>query len=175
MSKQPINTEYAMTSRDANELKGVVLLPFDIRQKLLAKYAKDRGTGALVDLFANFIGMANQVVDNTREALFLFGVIDAKLSDREAEGINVASLFGALQGVELANQVDQNKTCAGCAFRLGTPANQSPSTTCDAEWCIDGGEDRFMCHEHLDEHGQPTVQCGGHLQIVRRRQPEAVA
>lgn len=164
----PINTDYAMTTHDASELKGVVLLPFDIRQKLLAKYAKERGTAALVNLFANFIGMANSVVDNTRDALELLGIIKADMHPHDAEKINVASLFGALQGVELANQVDQKKTCSGCAFRLGTLANQSPSTTSDVKWCVECDDDRFMCHEHLDEQGQPTVLCGGHAQVLKR-------
>lgn len=169
ITREPINIDYTMTSRDANELKGMVLLPFEFRQKLLAQYVKDRGVGALVDLFANFIGMASQVVENTREALFLFGLTELHLTHRASEDINVASLFGALQGVELANQVDQRKTCVGCAFRLGSLANQSPSTTSDAYWCVECDDDRFMCHEHMDENDQPTVPCGGYVQIQNRQ------
>ncbi len=171
-----ICNDYSIISRDANELKGVVLLPFEFRQKLLANYAKDRGTGALVDLFANFIGMANSVVENSHETLWLLGILKGNMDDREAEKINTSSLFGALQGVELANKVDQAKTCAGCAFRLGTLANQSPSTTTDAVWCVDGGDDRFMCHEHMNDKGEPTVPCGGHAQLSppkKRRRREA--
>ena len=162
-------TDYTMTSRDANELKGVVLLPFEFRQKLLAKYAADHGADALIDLFANFIGMANQAVENSHEALWLLGIIKGGMNDRDAEKINSSSLFGALQGVELANRVDQAKTCEGCAFRLGTLANQSPSTTTDAQWCADGvgmEGDRFMCHEGMGENDEPTRPCAGFAQVM---------
>jgi hypothetical protein len=160
--------EYSFSNADANELKGMVLLPLEFRVTLLNNYRKDRGTDALVKLFANFIGMANAVVNNSLESVFLLGVLNG-LSDRDAEKINTPSLFGALQGVELANKVDQAKTCSGCAFRLGTLANQSPSTTTDAQWCTEG-EDKFMCHEHMNEQGEPTVPCGGHQQILKRQE-----
>jgi hypothetical protein len=174
VSKEPINVDYNLTAHEANELSGVVLLPMDIRVTLLDQYRKSHGTDALVQLFANFIGMANSVVENSKDSLWLLGVTAAKLSDREAENINVPTLFGALNGVKLAARVDQNKTCSGCAFRLGSLANQSPSTTCDAEHCVEFGEDRFMCHEDMNENDQPTRVCGGFAQVEKHRgQPPA--
>lgn len=172
---EPVNTDYAMSARDASELKGVVLLPFEIRREILDNYRKTRGADALVDLFAHFIGMANAVVKNSYESVFLLGIIEGNMHPHQAEKINVPSLFGALQGIELAAQVDQRKTCDGCAFRLGTLANQSPSTTSDAIWCNVGDEELFMCHEHLDEQGEPIVPCGGHEQVRRHQHsPERV-
>jgi hypothetical protein len=169
MSDEPCNVDYSMTVHEAEELTGIVLLPQEVRVELLKRYLAYHGTDALVQLFANFVGMANAVVENSKDSLWLLGVTVAKLSDREAESINVPSLFGALNGVKLAALVNQEKTCSGCAFRLGSLANQSPSTTCDAQYCVDVGEDRFMCHEDMDENGEPTRLCGGFAQIQRRR------
>ena len=64
-----------------------------------------------------------------------------------AEKINLPTLFGALHGVVLAAGVKSDKTCGGCAFRLGTPANQSPITTGDADWYFHPGEGDCLCHE----------------------------
>lgn len=167
------NDDYSMSSHDAKELQGVIMLPFDIRRRAIAKYAAEHGKDALIDLFANFIGMANAVVNNTREWLELQTIIHADMHPHEAEKIaekiNSSTLFGALQGVELANQVNQKKTCVGCAFRLGSAANQSPCTTTDADSSLRGDDGPFMCHEHLDESGEPTRVCGGYSQLKRRQ------
>lgn len=160
-------SDYDISSADANELKGAVLLPLEFRLMVLRKYKAERGCDALINLFANFIGMANAVVANTRDAAELLLIIQGDMHPNTAEKINTPSLFGALQGAELANKVDQKKTCVGCAFRKGSLANQSPSTTADVHWCL-GGDDQFMCHEHMDDEGNPTVPCGGHAQILRK-------
>jgi hypothetical protein len=162
------STDYEISPRDAAELKGVALLPLEFRLALLRTYFEERGADAVISLFANFIGLANSVIENNKDALWVFGIIEAGMNDRQADDVNYASIFGALQGIELASKVDQRKTCHGCAFRLGSLANQSPSTTSDVYWCL-GGDDRFMCHEHFDEEGNPTVPCGGHAQILARQ------
>lgn len=161
-------SDYSLSNEDADELKGMVLLPLEMRRKLIDRYFALYGYDRLIDLFANFIGLATSVVTNTRETLTLLGIIEADMHPHTAEKLNAPSLFGAIQGAELANSVDQNRTCHGCAFRLGSLANQSPSTTSDVNWCmVDDGI--FMCHEHLDDAGNPTVPCGGHQQILKRQ------
>lgn len=160
--------EYAFSTDDAADLKGAVLLPLDVRKQLLTMYGDKHGDAALVNLFAQFIGLANSVIENANESLWLLGITKGGLSEREAEQINTPTLFGALQGVELAARVDQSKTCQGCAFRLGTLANQSPSTTSDVHWCL-GDDDRFMCHEHLDAGGTPNTLCVGYQQVMKRK------
>lgn len=152
--------DYSMSVQDASELKGVVLLPHEFRRQLLLKYSAERGREALADLFSQFIGMANSVIANSHEALEMVAITEFKADPRQAEQINFPTLFGALSGIGLAVGVNQEKTCRGCAFRKGSVANQSPNTTCDAEWCLDG-DDRFMCHEHLDGEGNPTRACIG--------------
>jgi hypothetical protein len=101
-------------------------------------------------------------------------IAEGGMHPHEAERVNLPTLFGAPNGVLLAQGVDQTKTCGGCAFRLGTCANQSPSTTCDADWCS-GGEDHFMCHEDLDEAGNPTRKCTGFTQARRSRRKAGYA
>lgn len=164
----PKATDYAISDDDARELLGVVTLPHEYRSMLLTKYAAERGTVALAELFSQFIGLANSVVANNREMAEMLLITEAKMHPHEAEKVNLPTLFGALNGVILARGVDQSKTCGGCAFRLGTCANQSPSTTCDADWCSDG-EVQFMCHEDLDPAGNPTQKCTGFTQARRSR------
>lgn len=161
-------TDYTMSIQDAYELKGVTLLPHEFRKQLLRKYAKDHGRDALADLFSQFIGLANSVVANSHEALEMVAITEFGAEPRVAEQINFPSIFGALCGVSLAAGVNQEKTCHGCAFRIGSCANQSQITTCDADWCLDG-DDRFMCHENLDVDEQPTKPCIGYQSQLAKR------
>lgn len=159
-------TDYTMSKSDANELLGAVLLPNEIRALVLTKYLEKNGAKSLVNLFSQFIGMANSVIQNNRESLELFMIVDRDYHPYQAEKINLPTLFGALNGVKLADGVDQNKTCHGCACRLGSLANQSPSTTTDVDWCM-GNDDIFMCHEDMDESGRPTRRCVGFARLKK--------
>jgi hypothetical protein len=161
--------DYSFSVSDAKELLGAVLLPGDIRKLILKKYLKERGSEALVELFTQFIGMANSVIANNREVIEMELVTKDSMHPHTAEKINLPTLFGALNGVVIAAGVKQEKTCGGCAFRLGTPANQSPVTTCDADWCSHPDEVDFMCHEDLDDKGQPTKKCIGFAQERKKR------
>ena len=125
------NCDYQLSDADASELKGIVLLPADIRRQLLVNYVSDRGQAALLNLFVQFIGAANSVVKNCREMAELLLVCEGT-HPHDAEKINMPTLFGAMQGVVLANSCDPTGLCEGCAYRLGTPANQCEATTCDA-------------------------------------------
>jgi hypothetical protein len=164
---KPTATDYSFTKSEANELLGAVLLPHEFRELILRKYLASHGGDALVNLFSQFIGMANSVVENSRDALWTFGIIEAKMDPKTADDINYPTIFGALNGVKLAYGVDQAATCHGCACRLGSLANQSPSTTCDVDWCLQG-DDVFWCHEHMDENEKPTRRCVGFQQHVAR-------
>lgn len=161
-------TDYAISPDDARELMGVVTLPHEYRSMVLTNYAAEHGIIALAELFAQFIGLANSVVANNREMLELHLICAHGEYPESAAKLNLPTLFGALNGVALAASVDQTKTCGGCAFRLGTPANQSPVTTCDAGWCSDG-EVEFWCHEDLDAKGKPRRKCVGFTQARKRR------
>ena len=54
---RPEKTHYALASSAAGELKGIIEQPFEVRKELLRRYARERGTEALLDLFAQFIGI----------------------------------------------------------------------------------------------------------------------
>lgn len=160
--------DYRLSDADADALAGVALLPVDMRTEILTRYLAASGSIALVNLFAKFIGLANSVVQNNRGMIEVILIGEGDMHPYQAEKANLPTIFGALQGVKLANSVQPKAACQGCAYRLGTMANQSPATTGDAAWCASDsyGED-FMCHERLDEAGQPRRVCIGHAQRLK--------
>jgi hypothetical protein len=162
-----LNTDYDISICDAQALRGATLLPNWVRLAALKKYRKERGSDALLNLFSQFIGLANSVVENNRVMAELVLIAEGGINPYKAEKINLPTIHGALNGVVLAASVKQEKTCLGCAFRLGTPANQSPSTTVDAQSCVDDLDGDFMCHENLPSDGEPTRKCIGFAQAVR--------
>jgi hypothetical protein len=166
---QPRATDYRIDPQIARDILGIVTVPADIRREVLCWFRDKYGNEALLDLFAQFIGMANSVAENSREAVETLLVTEGGMQPHEAEKVNLPTMFGALSGILLTEGVDQAKTCGGCAFRLGTWANQSPSTTYDADWCSNPGEDDFHCHENLDVGGNPTRKCTGFTQFRRHR------
>ncbi len=48
----PPATDYSITAADAKELAGAVLLPADLRRRVLEQLAAQRGPDAMLDLFA---------------------------------------------------------------------------------------------------------------------------
>lgn len=151
--------DYAMTDEEAGALLGATQLPADLRKIVLTRYLEEHGQEKLIDLFAQFMGLATSVVANNREMCELI-LIEAGMNFMQAEKANLPTIFGALQGVRLANGVNQDKVCHGCAFRLGSCANQSPITTTDAHYCVIEDTD-FLCHEDLDDNGKPLHKCRG--------------
>lgn len=166
-------TSYALSLADASELAGLVLVDHDIRIQLLERYLNLHSVLELMNLFSQFVGMANSVVENGREMTEIILITEGGMWPNQAEKANLPTMFGACNGVKLAAEIDPAKTCPGCAFRLGTPANQSPCTTDDADWCGNPGASAFMCHEDLDDKGEPTKGCAGFAQLRVRRRAEA--
>lgn len=160
--------DYAIAAADAEDLLGVVLAPADIRRQALEKMAAQRSPAAMLDLFAQVLGMANAVAENCRTMAELI-LIEEGMHPHTAEKANLPTMFGALQGVLLAAKVDQRGTCAGCAYRLGTPANTSPITTTEARYC-QSELIQFNCHLRLDKEGAPTKPCTGHRKALRQQQ-----
>jgi ribosomal protein L34E len=159
-----------MAAAHAEWLSGTVLLPLDIRVLSLRKFRENFGTEGLIDAFAHFMGLTSSMAANAVEMCSMQRVIDgAEHPDRLSDRLNLPTPFGALQGVILASKVDETKTCATCAFRLGSVANQSPVTTSDADYCAHEGERPFMCHEGVHEGGEPTKACAGFAQLRTAR------
>jgi len=163
----PNCTDYDLSVAEAKKLLGAVLLPHEFRMMVLEKYFATHGTRALANLCSQLIGLSNSVVANNREMIEIILTVEGDMHPHSAEKANLPTLFGALNGIVIAQGVDQKKTCAGCAYRIGTPANQSPATTCDADWCDKGGDEDFLCHMNLDDKGEPRGLCAGHAQKVR--------
>lgn len=166
-------SDYAIARSDADWLRGTVLMDAEIRVKVLQRYLRDNGADALVALFAQFMGLANSVVANNREMVELILITEAGMTPATAEQSNLPTVFGALQGVTIAAGIDQSKLCHGCAFRLGTVANQSPVTTSDADWCSHPGEKNFLCHMDGQAEGQHRKACAGFAQLRARRSKES--
>lgn len=161
--------DYSIDVDVANDLMGVVQFPHALRLEVLQAMQQKLGPDKMLALFSQFIGMANSVVFNAHDALGEFLIVDADWHPYQvAKGLNFPTLFGALNGVRLAAGVNQAKTCHGCACRLGTLANQSPTTTCDVDYCLEG-DDKFWCHEDLDDKGNPTKRCVGFQTHLKKR------
>lgn len=163
---------YDLSLEDAEWLKGVVTVPASIRREVITQWVAEIGADRLPGIFAEFVALAASAIDNAREMVELVLITEGGMHPHTAEKVNLPTLFGALNGIALAHGVDESKLCGGCAFRLGTPANQSPCTTIDAETTIEPGEVIFMCHEDVDARGQPTKACAGFAQA--RRSAKAV-
>jgi hypothetical protein len=159
--------DYEISVRDADELRGICGLPHEFRLMRLKQLFSKRPAAAL-ELFSQFIGLANSVVNNNRDMAELILITEGQMYSHEAEKANLPTIFGALNGISIAASVDQRKTCIGCAFRLATCANQSPVTTCDVKYVMDCDQP-FMCHLELDEHDEPVRMCAGYQQIERPR------
>jgi hypothetical protein len=160
-------TKYNLTDAEAELVAALALIPADVRVDLLRRHADKHGAEAVLRLFAQVVGAANSVIANCREMAELHAVVSGIIHPERAHQLNMPTLAGAMAGVKLANTVKPKSLCEGCAYRLGTPANQSPPTVEDAGWSVDCNED-FLCHVRVDELERPSQVCAGHAQAVRR-------
>lgn len=158
-------TDYRMSASDAKELAGAVVLPAEFRLQALTRMADERGMHHMLGLFAQVLGMANALAVNAREMVEMIA-IEEGWHPYTAEKMNLPTMFGALEGVQLAAKVKERATCNGCAYRLGSAANMSPVTVSDALYC-QGDIQPFYCHVDLDSDGNPTKPCAGHAQAMR--------
>ncbi len=157
---------YALDNAQAAQLAAMVAATGPDRVAFLASYLHEHGQAAFLQLLSEFMGLATSVVANCRE-LAEDLLTQEGMHPYDAEKINMPTLLGALAGVALANQVDPKGACHGCAFRLGSVANQSPSTTADVQWCQDDAQ-CFMCHARgVLPDGTPTIRCIGDRKAQR--------
>lgn len=158
---------YSLTTKQADYLSGLAGLPPEIRMEGLLKSNFD--LEQLAAMISALIGIGNRLSETCRESCEMVLITEGGMHPDTAEKINLPTLFGALRGVELAQGVDSSNLCHGCAFRLGSVANQSPSTTIDAGDCVGdgGGSGHFYCHADVAEDGEPTKACAGYAQQVR--------
>lgn len=162
----PENTEYSMSPDDALLIAGIGQHDLVLRRTLVRQVLEQHGPERLVELLAQFIGMANSVAANCAEMSDMVLIHECGVHPDKFESVNLPTIFGACQGVQIASKCNPAGACHGCAYRLGSIANQSPITTSDAEFMA---HDRkgFMCHAELDERGEPLRVCVGHAKAAR--------
>ncbi|MEE1917969.1 hypothetical protein V0R52_16395 [Pseudomonas asiatica] len=162
----PENTEYSMSPDDALLIAGIGQHGLDLRRIMVRQVLEQHGAERLVEMLAQFIGMANSVAANCAEMSDMVLIHECGVHPDKFESVNLPTIFGACQGVQIANKCDPAGACHGCAYRLGSIANQSPITTSDAEFMA---HDRkgFMCHADLGERGEPLRVCVGHAKAAR--------
>lgn len=163
----PLSHRYTIAPADAEMLQGAATVAGEVRAFLLRQYVENHGVEALIGLFGEFIGLTNRLADQAHESAVIC-LIEAGYEPHSAEKVNSPTLQGALEGVKLAAGIDVSKTCGGCAFRLGSVANMSPSTTDDAGSCVEPGSIPFSCHEDMDARGNPTKACAGWAQARKK-------
>lgn len=161
-------TDYTLTTEEANFLTMLVCVRQPERLALLEQRRRTHGVDATITLLAQAIGMANSVVANNREMIELLLITKGGEHPYTAEQANLPTMLGALQGVEIVAGIDPARTCEGCAYRLGTAANQSPVTSSDAKYVLEVPTD-FLCHEDVDDHGNPKHLCRGFAQARKQR------
>lgn len=155
------NAEYSMTPADATDLAAMVTLDLAGRREALGRYVQQQGAVRLVELFAQFIGMANSVAANCAEMSDMVLITECGVHPDKFTSVNLPTILGACQGVVLAGKCDPAGACYGCAYRLGSIANQSPIATADADYMAHD-QTGFLCHAYVDELGEPTRVCVGH-------------
>lgn len=146
-----MNTDYELSPQQAEWLKAVILLPREMRVEALNKFSGNFGSLGVLLAFADFIGLANSVI--AHGASFLPNMVRASgVEWPEGKGLNLPTIFGALEGIGIANHAKE--MCHDCAFRQGTAPNQTTNTIYDTEYCA-----TFLCHIKPD---QPA--CAGWIQ-----------
>ncbi|MBI6911097.1 hypothetical protein [Pseudomonas palleroniana] len=155
-----------MSQSDAQDLAGIAQLDLTMRRQALTKYLQLNGSQRTVEFMAQLIGMANSVASNCAEMSDQVLIIECGVHPDKFTGVNLPTIIGACQGVMIANKCDPAGACHGCAYRLGSIANQSPITTCDAEFMAHDPKG-FLCHAHLDGEGEPIKVCVGHAKAAK--------
>lgn len=149
---------YAIDPDAVLMLQSAIALPTPERARLLAGWARDHGTAPLVLLFAQFMGLANRV---DAVNLHLARQLVERSGGSQVGDPNMASVRGGLAGALLAGYPDPKETrCETCAFRAGTPANLSGTTTLHAMASVLGVDAQFDCHKR-------DGACAGYAQAVR--------
>ena len=160
------NCEYSMSTDDALLIAGISQYDLETRRDMVGAVLVTEGAGRLVEMLAQLIGMANSVAENSKEMTDQVLIEECGVHPDRFDSVNLPTIIGACQGVLIASKCYPAGACYGCAYRLGSIANQSPIATSDAEFMA---HDRkgFMCHADLDEQGEPTKTCVGHAKAAR--------
>lgn len=159
----PNNQYYQLDVVDAVALKNMVAMSTDCRRQAIGTYLDTYGIAATLNLFVQSLGMANSVVQNCRKAAELFVSENTDVHPYIAAQISLPTMLGACMGASLNAKCHllPSAACHGCAYRIGSIANQSESATDDAAYALIDRKG-FMCHAELDNEGDPVRVCVGH-------------
>jgi hypothetical protein len=161
------NDEYMMPPTVALELAEIVQNDLAGRIELLTTFMNRLGEKSLIETFAQFIGMANSVAENCAAMSDQVLIEECGVHPDKFTSVNMPTILGALQGVVLASGCEPAGACHGCAYRLGSIANQSPIATSDAAYMAFNSKG-FMCHAYTDDAGEPTRICVGHARACKQ-------
>ncbi|PAU79204.1 hypothetical protein [Halomonas salipaludis] len=144
----------------------------EARVEALLRFGTEAGARALLEMVADLVTLADQVIDNGREHAVDLLIQETDMHPYSAEKLNYPSLKGALVGLEAAERVPahaRDRVCPGCAYRPGSVANQCFTTQTDADCVLESG-DAFLCHARgLDDvTDEPTRPCIGHAYAARQ-------
>lgn len=155
--REAMAREHSISKEDAELLLGLALLPLEMRVLGLRRLVlEQRGPEAVLSLLASVIGLSNQVCDSTRQWFRESGFVKPEIAD----AMNLPTMSGAFGGIRNAIKPVRGM-CSGCAFRQGSPANQSPDTMWEAMLAVQGMHG-FDCHEDMKD-GEATRRCAGFL------------
>ncbi|WP_154912210.1 hypothetical protein [Pseudomonas fluorescens] len=155
-----------MARDDATDLASIAQFDLAMRREALTSYLQRNGSLRLVEFMAQLIGMANSVAANCSEMSDQVLITECGVHPDKFTSANLPTIIGACQGVQIASKCDPRGACHGCAYRLGSIANQSPITTSDAE-AMAHDRKGFMCHAYLGGDGEPTKVCVGHAKAAK--------
>lgn len=168
------NRDYDFTIDQLEALADAIFMPDIKRLDVLYANFQHLDKMDLIKIMDNMIAMALSVAHNNvqvfKNVIVETGVELTKLHDRP----NLPSFPGAILGALLATRCEKDAPmCSGCAFRKGSPANQS-DTVLGAAHCAEmGAEDVFWCHHNLDQTGDATQICQGWKNIVTKESENA--
>lgn len=146
----------------------------EARVEALLQFGAEQGARVLLELVADLVTLADQVIENGRDHAIDLLIQEVDLHPYSADKINYPSLKGALTGLESAERIPvhaRERTCPGCAYRAGSIANQCFVTQSDAEFALENGDD-FLCHARgLDDvTGEALRPCIGHVYAARQHE-----
>lgn len=160
----------AISSEVAQHLLEIGQIPHELRIVRLHRLVREGKIKIDEHLVSGLIGLINSISYNAMMMSEQVFNESGLFHPDKPVSVNMPTIQGALQGITLASNVCQKKTCATCAYRLGTIANQSELTTSDAMYCVENGI-TFKCHEELcpEEKFYGTDRtlktCAGHAQM----------
>lgn len=120
-----------------------------------------RTNAELVNLLRQTLLLSKSIGENCREWLELCAIIHGDVHPYQAEKLNIPTVEGALAAAIVIPGVSCEGMCATCAFRVGSPANQTENTAEDIMGCLDDGEP-FYCHD-VEDPAQSKKPCRGFI------------